>query len=347
MKTILFHPPTPDHSGMFGSDDEVKDKENELYAPWYYLRARLLERGFIATTTYNAGFDIKNAYRVVFMNIPDELRSTSHRVKFQLQKVKATLTGKVKAPSLYKQILKAGLQDKLTLMIWEPSVVIPENGREDLHQLFPRVFTWNERYLNKKSIYKQIRWPQPYKIPPIPPGASFSKRKLLVNFSGNKTSSHPRELYSERKKVIEYMKDHCPLDFDHFGPGWEGYPQWKGFADSKFEIYPKYKFGLCYENLLDEPGYITEKIFDSIRGNCVPVYWGDPNIQELIPEDVYIDRRKYSSTQELIFALSNITENEWKLRLEAGQKYIESDDFKKFLPEEFSQLVIKGLELDF
>ena len=34
-----------------------------------------------------------------------------------------------------------------------------------------------------------------------------------------------------------------------------------------------YRFNLCPENSLGE-GYITEKIFDSIRSGCIPIYWG-------------------------------------------------------------------------
>lgn len=331
---------------MFGSDEEIKDKENELYAPWYYLRARLHEKGYVATTTYKANFDLKSAHRIVFMNMPDELRSPSHRFRLNLQRIKAMVKNSTIIPKLYKKILRDGFQEKLALMIWEPSVVVPENDREDLHKLFPRVFTWNDRFLKKNSIYKQVRWPQPYKISPLSPGKSFNDRKLLVNFSGNKTSNQPRELYSERKTVIEYMRDNLPESFDHYGPGWEGYPQWKGVVDSKFDIYPDYRFGLCYENLLGEPGYITEKIFDCLRAGCVPIYWGDPNIEKVIPPQTYVDRRKYSSTPELIQALINMNESEWNKYIEAGKEYLKSDAFKKFLPEEFARLVIQGLDLE-
>ena len=41
----------------------------------------------------------------------------------------------------------------------------------------------------------------------------------------------------------------------------------------------KFKFNLCAENLLDD-AYVTEKIFNSITANCVPLYAGGGNYLE-------------------------------------------------------------------
>ena len=45
------------------------------------------------------------------------------------------------------------------------------------------------------------------------------------------------------------------------------------YGDDKFKFLANYRFNLCPENSLGE-GYITEKIFDSIRSGCIPIYWG-------------------------------------------------------------------------
>lgn len=344
-RKIIFHPSDSVHDLMFAGDAGLTPSENELVAPWYFLRKRLEERGFQVVTAYEANFDLENVHRIVFLNIPDELRATPHRFFFALRRIRDKFKRITPRPYFYSKVVSAGLKDKMALMIWEPSVVIPENDRATLHQLFPRVFTWNKKYLNKNAIYRPIHWPQPIKIPTLALEEPFANRKLMVNFSGNKSSKHPFELYSARKEVIEFMRDNYPNDFDHYGPGWDGYPQWRGIARSKFEIYPKYRFGLCYENLLDEPGYITEKIFDCLRANCVPVYWGAPHIQRIIPSYSFIDRRNYSSTKDLVGALFNMSESEWLDRLASGKKYLSSDSFKEFLPDQFSKLIISGLDL--
>ena len=45
------------------------------------------------------------------------------------------------------------------------------------------------------------------------------------------------------------------------------------YGDDKFKFLANYRFNLCPENSLGE-GYITEKVFDSIRSGCIPIYWG-------------------------------------------------------------------------
>lgn len=45
------------------------------------------------------------------------------------------------------------------------------------------------------------------------------------------------------------------------------------YGDDKFKFLANYRFDLCPENSLGE-GYITEKVFDSIRSGCIPIYWG-------------------------------------------------------------------------
>jgi len=38
--------------------------------------------------------------------------------------------------------------------------------------------------------------------------------------AGNKRSSHPLELYSERLRAIEWFEKEHPADFDLYGIGW-------------------------------------------------------------------------------------------------------------------------------
>ena len=153
---------------------------------------------------------------------------------------------------------------------------------------------------------------------------SFGDKKLCALISGNKKVSHKLELYSEREKTIRWFENNALDDFDLYGIGWDKYtsenryirflvlkvaklsklltpyfPSYKGMVESKLETLSKYKFAICYENAQMIPGYITEKIFDCFFAGCVPVYWGAPNITEHIPQNCFIDRRKFKSHEEL------------------------------------------------
>src|SRR5262245_51370319 len=43
---------------------------------------------------------------------------------------------------------------------------------------------------------------------------------------------------------------------------------------SKLEIFPRYRFNVCFENAMF-PGYYTEKILHAWAGGCVPLYFAD------------------------------------------------------------------------
>ena len=57
------------------------------------------------------------------------------------------------------------------------------------------------------------------------------------------------------------------------------------FGDRKTDYLSRYCLNICPENT-DAPGYVTEKIFESISCGCVPIYWGssqhpEPNVLNL------------------------------------------------------------------
>lgn len=53
----------------------------------------------------------------------------------------------------------------------------------------------------------------------------------------------------------------------------------KKFNDDKTSFIGHYKFNICPENSNRE-GYVTEKLFEAIRSNTIPVYWGSNNNPE-------------------------------------------------------------------
>ncbi len=52
-----------------------------------------------------------------------------------------------------------------------------------------------------------------------------------------------------------------------------GRPQW----NTKIDFLRAYKFVVAFENS-STPGYNTEKLTHAIEADCVPIYWGDPQI---------------------------------------------------------------------
>lgn len=49
----------------------------------------------------------------------------------------------------------------------------------------------------------------------------------------------------------------------------------------------QFKFTISFENSL-RPGYATEKLYDALRADTVPVYWGDPLLGRIVNPDAMI-----------------------------------------------------------
>ncbi|MGH2509467.1 MAG: glycosyltransferase family 10 domain-containing protein [Ktedonobacteraceae bacterium] len=177
----------------------------------------------------------------------------------------------------------------------------------------------------------------------------------------NKYSSHPRELYSARRESIRYFQSNYANQFDLFGVGWGEmarprggygrryqwhYPSYKGEVENKSEVLGCYKFALCYENMSGELGHVTEKIFDIIMSDCVPIYWGAANVESYVNHRAFIDRRNFLDNAALGAFLSGISEVAYREYIEAGKMYLSSGDFRRFLPEAFATSIIEPLGLD-
>ncbi len=184
------------------------------------------------------------------------------------------------------------------LILSEPPAVIPHNYEKKYHTQFGTIYTWRDDLVDNKKYFKHYYYAM---RPMIDLRALYQEKKLCVLMNANKISHHPLELYSERKKTIEFYEKNYNDEFDLYGPKWdkERYSVYKGCVQNKIDCLSKYKFCMCYENISDMPGYITEKIFDCFTAGCIPIYWGAPNVTNYIPKNCFIDRRDFKNDTEV------------------------------------------------
>jgi hypothetical protein len=333
-------------------DPNERDGYND---PAIYLRDRFYQLGYSFKTADNnalADCEWMLFYEGISVKPYSGWRGMARRFK-------AAFQGRPLFRNLYDECVKAGMEHRIALFLWEPPSVSPENWDPELHKLFPLIFTWHDNYIDGRQFIK-IHSPQARQFPRTP-NISFVGKKLLINISMNKFSSHPRELYSARRAAIRYFEQTQPENFDLYGVGWNRpvnifekmlpitrqiYPSYRGTVKNKWDVLPQYRFSLCYENIHDEPGYVTEKIFDSMRAGCVPLYWGAPNISDYVDPDAFIDRRKFKSNAELETFLLGITEKEYLMYQASIQEYLDSEKFRKFLPPAFAETIITALKLN-
>ncbi len=249
------------------------------------------------------------------------------------------------------RVMKCGLLNRAVYCSGEPSVVKPENSEEGykkLLKIFSFILTWNEDLVDNKKIFiRNI----PYYFVKDYGEVAFCKRKLLTNISGNKRSKQPRELYSERERVVSFFEQYRPDEFDLYGVGWDVavHPSYKGIAASKTKTYHNYKFALSLENTYGVKGYITEKILDCFVAGIVPIYKGASDINNYIPKECYIDYDDFRSLADMANYLENMSEEKYNEYLINIDKFLNSAATEKFSSQVFCEdicAVIKEIKME-
>lgn len=72
-----------------------------------------------------------------------------------------------------------------------------------------------------------------------------------------------------------------------------------GRVHDKMKFIDNYKFNLVFENE-SYPGYLTEKLVDALVVNSIPLYWGDPLVNEDFNPNRFINLNEFTSEQLLI-----------------------------------------------
>jgi Glycosyltransferase family 10 (fucosyltransferase) C-term len=68
---------------------------------------------------------------------------------------------------------------------------------------------------------------------------------------------------------------------------------------SKYELLPRYRFNLCFENSTF-PGYYTEKLLQAWVAGCVPLYYSDPWFAVDFNPNAVINRANFQSVSEFV-----------------------------------------------
>ena len=227
------------------------------------------------------------------------------------------------------------------LLIFEPPCSRIEYYDQKLERYFGKIFTIFESQTANPN-YVKFHWPvQPFRLKKIDNLPHFSEKKLCAMINSNNYSPFPGSTFGSRRRTLSFFAG--TGEFDLYGRGWNGVPCWKGTVENKQNTLKNYKFVICYENSTDGAGYLTEKIFDAFASHCVPVYLGAPNITDYIPKSCFVDRRDFSSEEELYHFMKNMSLETHEYYLSSAQKFLQSSDFEKFTPKYYAKTIIHHL----
>lgn len=257
---------------------------------------------------------------------------------------------------------------KNILICNESSLIVPFNYWKIFHLFFTKVYSWYDGF-EENDKYRKILLPKSSKQINIKP-KKFEEKDFIVFINKNILPFYPfkllnlfgKELYTERINAVNFFETKIPEGFSLYGRGWNkpkkrnltekifGYKKYKSYrgeVENKIETLSKFKYSLCFENLTNTNGYITEKIFDCLKAKCVPIYWGATDIEKYIPSNCFIDYREFMSYEELLEYLNSIDEKTYNTfiknieNLISNKKFIETwfeEGFAKFFLEEVLEI---------
>ena len=163
------------------------------------------------------------------------------------------------------------------------------------------------------------------------------------------------EVYIKRLEAIKFFSNE--KSFDLFGGGWNKKQKDSNFLmqqtiekcyrgqipdKAKQDYLQHYKFSIVFENTIF-PGYLTEKIFDCFFAGVIPIYLGDPQIEEKIPSSCFIDARKFPNYEYLADYLHSMSTEEAAGYLHAASTFISSSEFEPFTSSFFANTIVQTL----
>ena len=104
--------------------------------------------------------------------------------------------------------------------------------------------------------------------------AKFRRMSIVISNFG------PKPLYEERVGIFRALLN-TDLDIDFYGRNWQVDDfRYKGAPYNKSDALRNYQYSIAIENC-SQKNYLTEKFFDLVVCNTVPLYHGCPNVSEI------------------------------------------------------------------
>ncbi len=170
----------------------------------------------------------------------------------------------------------------------------------------------------------------------------FEHKKFCVMVQSNHSVAHPQSEYEERRKAASFFDN--TGEFDLYGAHWEGYRSWRGkLKTDKLDVIKNYKFYLAYENMKDQRGYMTERLFEAFYAQCIPIYLGPSNITDYVPAQCFINRLDFSSYDDLYLFLKSMTQSTYKSYIMEGQAFLQSEKVKPFTSKQFAKTITENM----
>ncbi|QLE56562.1 glycosyltransferase family 10 domain-containing protein [Nostoc sp. TCL26-01] len=93
--------------------------------------------------------------------------------------------------------------------------------------------------------------------------------------------------HRQRLDFLRLLRNH-ELDFDLYGRDLPDWANGKGQIGNKWYAIAPYYYNLAIENYADNSWYVSEKLWDALLAWCLPIYYGGPAADKLLPPGSFL-----------------------------------------------------------
>jgi hypothetical protein len=252
---------------------------------------------------------------------------------------------------------------KSVLMMLETSLGCRYVANRENHTVYDAVITYIDTLVDDKRYF--FLPPRAYFRDRVRNGLPFAERKMGCLVGTNRKMGYrtglvtmrkgwkfslrdwidyiscPGELISYRSEVGKMCAKYGERGFDLFGEGWELFRETREICKgvpraSALDYIGSYRYYFALENHTGPHSFISERIWDALWGDAVPVYRGNTRLSNFVPPECYIDAMRFRSTQDLFEYLCALSGHEWWQYRSAGRDFIHGERIAEFLPEAFA-----------
>lgn len=255
-------------------------------------------------------------------------------------------------------------KQKVILVMYETSLGARYASNPKNHLGYDAIITYVDKYVDDKRYF--FLHPRAFFRDRITRGLPFEERRMACLVGTNRKMRYrtgvvamrngwrfsftdwidyafcPGELITLRSEVGRMCAKYRDRGFDVFGEGWDLLPETRYVCQGVpgqcvLEYIGNYRYYFAFENHSSACSLISERVWDALWGDTVPLYLGNTKLSEFIPSECYIDGRQFQSAGEMLDCICDMPEKIWRQYHSAGREFIHSDAVNKFLPEAFAE----------
>jgi hypothetical protein len=115
-----------------------------------------------------------------------------------------------------------------------------------------------------------------------------------------------------------------------------------GPVRNKMDFISNFKFTFAFENY-SYPGYVTEKIYEPMFANSIPIYWGSPLIHLDFNTKSFVNHHDFTSDDEVIEHIIELDKDKYKMADCLRETWFTNNQLNQFCDRETLRLFFDNI----